>query len=176
MRHRLATYTTAGAALVMSPYATAQQANGYITFSPLAASSVSIPTLSGTLLVVLSALLGLVALYMLKKHTSNNFPMAVVLLLTGATVSGAGGFGIISQADAGQTPTYEEFIDSRNGKSFDLEEGINRFVNRSGVSMIVADYGTGMNVCRDVVDEFDTCDVGLVLNNNQSCSIECGGQ
>lgn len=134
----------------------------------------------------MSALLGLIALYMVKKHTTNSFPMAIVLLLTGATVSGAGGIGIISQVDA-QALYHDKVIDSRNGKTFELEEGINRFKNRSGVSMRVTRINTDDNFCWDLIDLTSDevtvkpkarvesiCRVGAVLSNTQSCEIGCG--
>jgi hypothetical protein len=184
MQHRLATYTTAGTALVMSSSATADS----ITFSPIAASS--IPTLSGTLLVVMSILLGLAAMYVFKKQDTGKISLSLFALVAGAYIAGTGGFKLIGYAEAGNLPPLPGVVQIKNqsGGEFPIVEGPNLYLNLSGKALRVTKIEIESPTCPDqelrevstqesqkIGAEIKTCKVGSVLADQEECLILCYG-
>ncbi len=151
-----------------------------ITFAPLSANSTSIPTMGGAFLVAMSILVAAVAFYMLRKHTPNGMTFTLAVLLSGASITGLSGVQIIQNAEA---INFEQVkINSRAGGNFPILEGPNNYENLSGVPLKVVSIQIDTLNCpilqtngQEPVDEgpIQMCQVGLVLNNQESCDMLC---
>lgn len=110
---------------------------GTLTFTNL--NPTAIPTLSGTMLIVLSLLLFVVAVKISRQKGSNAGKFFVMCLGLGALISGTGGLKLFSDLHA-SVPTP---IIVNNAGSFDIPDDGNIFQNTSGQPLNFTIQGDG---------------------------------
>lgn len=146
---------------------------GAITFS-LTASSTSIPTLSGSMLIVLSLLLFVVAFRVAKQKNANKFFMSFVGVT--ALSLGLGGIKFVSDAEAvihAHTPiTTSEFTNLTLIK--DLYEN-NRFFNdtQETISISNIEVFTLFECGGTSGAGYPECKVGESIPPSNGCSLQC---
>ncbi len=152
---------SAVSALFLLPFS-AFAGSGTIVFGPVDPSA--IPTLSSTMLIVLSVLLVLVAFRVSKQKGSGK--LLVTLLGASVLMASTGGIKLVSDLEAGgATP-----IQNPEGQTFDLFSG-NRhsFRNTSDVLMKVLEINlptTCNNYPNTSLSEIQDCNVGLILDSS----------
>lgn len=96
--------------------------------------STSVPTLSGTMLLVLSVLLFIVAFRVTKTKRENSAKLFMTLLGASALLSAGGGVKLIHEAQAGSAPTVQLVSGI---KEYRAESGDNIFENNSGQTISI---------------------------------------
>ena len=160
--------------LFFLPFSAFAGSVGTITFAPVDPSA--IPTLSSTMLIVLSVLLMMVAFRVSKQKSSKKFLIA----LFGASVliASTGGVKLVSDLQAGgATITMPE------GQTFTLFSGFaNRFDNSTNVPQrVISISGLPSPNCPNFPDTLNRvnigpdCSVGLILQPSSAnvCKIDC---
>jgi|GEM_PF-2253256 len=151
-----------------------------IFYEPLVSNSVSVPTLSGAMLLLMSALLVLVAKRISKKKGAG-INMAIAALGVSAIVSGTVGVLNLSDvyADGGQGGTVVGLIDSPTGGSVPIDSiAFNIFENTSGYFQRIVQVnvpGGCSNDNRGLVNGVPRCEQNITVSNgtNGMCYVEC---
>jgi hypothetical protein len=155
---------------------------GTITFEPIGASS--IPTLGGTMLILLAVLLGFVAIRQMRSGGGRGSAgmLLVGALVAGTLASGLGGFGLLRHAVAGGGSNT---ITDPGGATFPINEGLNVYTNNSGVTQRVADIDftqLGEEICNGAVPVAELapngspeCQEDAQLAQGATCEIDCQG-
>ncbi len=144
-----------------------------------------IPTLSGSMLVLLSLLLFIVAYRISKQKDTAKSKLFISLLGVTALTVGAGGVKLISEVDAG----VDAVVPLDSSGSITLASGFNLFVNNDfpeGITIIdiVSDGPPTPSFCGvppaapEVAARHDgpgphVCEAGLVLTQGEECAIQC---
>ncbi len=150
--------------------------SGSVTLAPLDPSA--IPTLSSTMLIVLSVLLMLVAFRVSKQKSSGKFMVA--LLGASVVMASTGSVKLVSDLRAGNSV----LVTMPEGQTVDIfSDEFNIIINQSGVVQRVVDIvepGSCGNFPRAEVHGISTpdCEIGLILQpeggeNLQSCLVDC---
>jgi len=113
---------------------------GSVSHSPL--SSVSVPMLGGTGLVVLSALLAVVSLRFMKNRRLGGGHFLVLATLTGALAAGGSGIKLISDAQAGLGGEQVSLTREGGGTVTILNQGYSVVFNGTGVTQKLTDIST----------------------------------
>jgi len=113
---------------------------GSVSHSPL--SSVSVPMLGGTGLVVLSALLAVVSLRFMKNRRLGGGHFLVLATLTGALAAGSSGIKLISDAQAGLGGEQVSLTLAGGGTVTILNQGYSQVVNGTGVTQKLTSIST----------------------------------
>ena len=155
---------------IISLFATSSAFAGtpVIVFGPVT----NVPTLSGSMLIVLSLLLMVVAVRVTRNKHKNTGKFFITLIGASALLAGAGGVKLISEVNASVAPS----ITMPQGESLPIFlSSLNEYLNNSGVTQQVKSIGIAS--CDNfpngsgVINE---CRVGLVLGVSKQCVIDCG--
>ncbi len=164
--------TTALAALLGSATAHAGASVGGLVYAPAAAGSTpsGVPTLSGSLLIVLSLLLATLALRMFRKQGGK---LLLLLLGGGALAAGSGGVKLISDAIAATT---HQLSNPAGGTATVDGATDNIYVNSSGVRLRITlvqlnNLGEGGGCPNNPSPT--RCEPGNELDNGEQCNIDC---
>lgn len=155
----------AASALALPTFA-GTPSSGSITFSPSAVAPV--PTLGSTLLVLLAALLGVIAMKSYRR-AGGITPMIAGLLAVAALASAGGGINLLREA---QAVIRTNTIIQPQGQTFPLGEGPNSFLNDAGTTLetsaieLVGICSVGTNESED-----PDCAVGQTIADGASCQI-----
>lgn len=152
---------------------------GTITFEPLNASS--IPTLGGTMMILLAALLAFIAFRSQRAGSGRGSAgmLLVGALAAGSLVSGLGGFNLLRDAVAGGGNT----ISNPSGETLQIFQTLNRYNNDSGVTQRVVDIDfneEGEEICNGAeptaeaaVNGDPECEENTQLAQGEACEIDC---
>jgi hypothetical protein len=142
-----------------------------MSYGPLA-----VPTLGGSALIVLAALLALFALRYAKQNQSRGGSLLTVALVVAALSSAGGGLQLISNAEAGMS--YIE-LDSLTGDVVPLTPGSNPFKNITKVKLRINSVNPGptCTVVAAMNGGGSACEAGLELAPDATCTVilNCGG-
>lgn len=138
---------------------------GSITFSP--ADVAAVPTLGGSLLVLLAGLLALIAIKAYRRADGGIAPMVAGLLALGSLASAGGGFDLIRQAQAA-TPTE---ITNPEGEQLPLGFGTTVFLNSAGVPMEVTELSLESCSIEPSQSETPDCSEGTVVAEEEQCQV-----
>ncbi|TCJ88997.1 midcut-by-XrtH protein [Cocleimonas flava] len=149
---------------------------GTVTLSPTATTAV--PTLSGTMLILLSLLLMVVA-FRVSKNSKNGAGKFFIALIGASVLMAAGGFKTVSdlQAAVGTTKT----MDNPAGGDVIFNEGAFTIIkNGSGVTQQVKDIILNFegNSCGNfpgagMIEGIPECAINLPLSDDMSCHVDC---
>ena len=155
--------------ILFSPFVTAAT----LTYGPL--TTTGIPTLSGTMLLLLSLLLAFVGYRMLTLKTNDATKMMVVATIgIGAITSGLGGVKLINDAYAS---ALEVVLTDPNGGTVDLTGfNFNNILNATGVEVEIINVAPEGNCPSYPTGNEGECVSGLILADNGRCDIDCGSQ
>ncbi|KAG1652822.1 hypothetical protein GQR58_025969 [Nymphon striatum] len=146
--------------------------NGQLTYGPL--SPTSVPTLSGTMLIIMSLLLFVVAYKVSKQKGAHAGKFFVTLISASALVTGIGGVKFVSNVDAADTNPP---LVVAEGETVEIFASLfNSFRNSTNVTQqIKAIELVGVKCGNFPNGEFVTneCRVGLTLAASESCNIDC---
>ncbi|WP_165874670.1 midcut-by-XrtH protein [Cocleimonas flava] len=161
---------------------------GSMTYS--IGGATSIPTLSGTMLIVLSLLLFAVAVRVAKQKNSGVNKLFVTLLGVGSISLITGGAQIVSEADAGWYPSLPLNTNSTSGE-VELFSSYNAFTNENvaitTINSITPPPGYTCGPVPAITKpaeklttaaapppvSSETCSVGLQINNLDGCDLYC---
>ncbi|MEB8432810.1 midcut-by-XrtH protein [Cocleimonas sp. KMM 6892] len=151
--------------------------NGSLIYGPL--NPTAVPTLSGTMLIILSLLLFVVALKVAKQKGSNAGKFFITLIGASALVTGIGGVKLVSEVDAGLV--FNPPLVEPAGTTVTIFEGrFNQFVNSTGVAQQIKEINLVDNEIEircgnypNGVSVQNECSVGLTLSPNAICNIDC---
>jgi hypothetical protein len=161
-------------------------ANGILVYAPVAPAN--IPTLGGSMLILLSLLLFAASFKLSKKAPSRSTHLLITFFAVGTFISAGGGIKLISDAHALSTHSMVAAGGNLPIDSYVL----NNYTNNTGVSQeilsivlpedIVSEATTAnaapTNDCADTTPPssgFPRCQVNAVLADGQTCSIDCAG-
>ena len=161
--------------LLLSPVQLAFASTGPVTMTySVVNNPTGIPTLSGSMLVVLSLLLFVVTLKMAKQKHSNGGHFLIAALGVTALISAGGGVKIISDAMAQGTPLA---LDGSTGSvSINVDSGVYYYENYNPQILVIDSIDKPNEVfCEDPDGPGLTpfCEVGLNIPNSGGCAIEC---
>ncbi len=143
---------------------------GTITFSPSAVAPV--PTLGSTLLVLLAALLGVIAMKSYRR-AGGITPMIAGLLAIAALTSAGGGIKLVREVHAA---IVTNTITQPEGQAFSLSRGPNSFLNDAGTTLETSDIELA-EICFVGTNESadPDCAVDQTIADGASCQIvvEC---
>ena len=145
-------------------------AAGTLVYAPVAPATAasSVPSLTGSMLIVMSLLLAAVAYRMFRQGGSNGSKFLLLLLGGGILVSGASGVKLISDAYA----AVSHSLGNPAGGVEPISSGDNNiYTNTSGVDLRIQSV-TPPAGCPNPVSA-SRCDAGDVLLNTEQCSVEC---
>ena len=157
--------------LFISSSAFAVAFGGKIVFGSPASE---IPTLSGSMLIIMSLLIAAIA-YQLINNTENksNHKLIISLLIVGLISFGTGSIKLINHAYAG-TPVYTLLV---AGGEIDIRYGIQNYQNQTGIlaeikSITMSGGGAACDggAPTPIANE---CVVGRILANLETCVINC---
>lgn len=175
----LTTLSSVFALLSLSTSSVFAGSNGQIIFAPVDPSA--IPTLSSTMLIVLSLLLVAVAFRVSKNKESNSSKFLVAIIGAAALFTG-GGVKLVSDLKANVTTAY--LMSDTGGNQTIQNAEYNQYQNDSNVSLRVESislptscetYNAGQNSS----DNYPLCRVGTILSGENSfsgedqCEIDC---
>ena len=158
--------------IILSPMALAMPT---LNYGPFSASAV--PTLSGTMLIILSLLLMTVAFRLKKKNRQATSKFFISLIGVAALISGTNGIKLVSDATA-FAPTPDIVLSNQSGGSVHfVNNQINQFKNTTAnpLKIISINYDT----CRFPkvsLSGLSECKTGNTLNGGQKCEIDCRNQ
>lgn len=142
------------------------------------ANASAIPTIPGTMLVVLGLILAFIAFKVFANKSSGNTAFLVTALSSGAILSMAGGAKLIENADAGTVilppPILSTFIIPNT--NMDINPGVNIYRNNTGTPQKVLSItlpGTCPSPTAGGMEPL--CTVGQTIAPLNSCSISCPG-
>ena len=151
---------------------------GSITYVPLNVPPIvganNIPTLSGTMLMILSMILMAVVYKTSKQNDSNGSNFFLAIISVTALVSGTTGISLISDVEAEST-SISSFFSKPDGDTLTFNDNtLVTFQNSSGVTQKITGIIAPPNSGCGSPEEFrPTCSISLVIENGQSCSIRC---
>jgi hypothetical protein len=149
--------------------ATLAQTDGSITFTPDTAAT-SVPTLGGTLLLLLALLLGVIALRQIR-HSGNLASFATSALIAGALASAVAGGLLVQESRAGVSTT----ITDSQGETFPVNCFLNVYENQSGVNMTVTAFELPTGCISPTNTAEPACALNTRLADGESCSTNFGG-
>jgi len=137
---------------------------GLLVYGPVTA----IPTLSGTMLILLSLLLATIGYRILRQKGNDASRMMVLsLIAVGALASGLSGVKLVNDASAsGANPLAQP-----SGGSVDCCNGL-PFLNTSGVLQEIKSRTKPHSSCSWVANGSPECTPGLLLNNGETCYLD----
>lgn len=163
--------------LTIFPFSSAMAGNvGTLVYAPAAAPA-AIPSLSGTMLIVLCLLLVAVSFRIAKQKNSGTNHFVIALLGAGALISAGGGMKLISDAHALTTHTMV----AGGGSLPVFNNDLNTYSNRSGVDQVINSInlpppnGTTCPNTNPPGPGLTRCNVNDTVVNGGSCSINCVG-
>ena len=153
---------------------------GSMEHGPLTAA----PTLSGTMLIILSLLLAAVAIRIMKQNTSGSV-MLLGVIGVAALMSAGGGIKLISDVDAGNFN-----LSNPNGGTINFGLGFHAFENTSGVPQQIlgielrnCSFGdnidastSALSTSTDEAEAIPFCQVSSILEESDICVLSCGGR
>ncbi len=157
---------------------------GTLVYAPVLnpASSNPIPTLSGTMLIVLSLLLVAIAFRISQKNQSNTFmTMLIGVLGTSAILSASGGIKIISDvyADSGTGNEFLIALSSSTGGQVSIPaSSISIYENTSGVNQRITQINLTNNCPNTdvgLIEGVSRCSVGAIVPTSMEglCYVNC---
>ena len=153
--------------LVSTP---SQAMPGSLTYHPLSAAT-GVPTLSGIMLILLGLSLVIVAVRMLKQNTSGS---AMLFGIIGVTALMSSGSGVKLLADAYATSALHVELHLAGGGTVHIDDGsVAFFENTSGVTQKISNIILPENCPNRNGSDPDACIVGLTLDLNDICFIDC---
>lgn len=173
-------------ASAMSVYAgTPSGPVGSVDYSPL--SIASVPTLGGSLLIILALLMALIAFHKFRQHVTQGMPMAVAILAGGALVMAGGGVKIISGAQAAPSYVSVDMNDPNGGSLLlvannlpsqgDIEWSEQfRLTNQSNVTLritAIESTAPGISCGNPPFPTTEACAVGQPLESSDFCNVVC---
>lgn len=165
---------TGGVFLLGAAAAQAGPGTGSITFSPAAATAAeSIPVLGSTMLILLAVLLAFIAFISLRKQKGGIAPVVAGALVLASLASAGGGVRLLNSAHAGAGTV----ITNPEGQTLPIfGASFNSYYNDSGVDLRVGPLSLPEGGCPlDVLELPGACNIGDVLGDGASCSIDCYG-
>ncbi len=160
--------------IINLPFASAFAANGTLVYAPVVAPA-AIPTLGGTMLIVLSLLLFAASFKLAQQKRSSVKHFVVSLLAVGTLLSATGGVKLVSDAQAVSTHPMV----AAGGNLPVIGDDLNNYTNNTGVSQEIKSISLpteeGSSYCADVIPPssgFPRCKIGI-LADGASCSIDC---
>ncbi|AUB80846.1 midcut-by-XrtH protein [Candidatus Thiodictyon syntrophicum] len=168
-----------GSLVLIPGLALAQAANGSITFGRLGATSaLPIPTLGGTMLILLALSLGFLAYRSVRKGQGYIASLLAGALAVGSLVSVTGGFNLLRDAYAA---AVTNIISDPAGGTFPIvPHTTNIYDNQSGVPMSVIAISlppaceSSRSVGAVAVVPTTQCMVGVQVGNSMQCNFACG--
>jgi len=167
------------------PLNTVFAANGVLVYAPVAPAN--IPTLGGSMLILLSLLLFAASFKLSKKAPSRSTHLLITLFAVGTFISAGGGIKLISDAHALSTHSMVAAGGNLPIDSYVL----NNYTNNTGVGQKIVSIvlpedivseatanAAPTNDCADTTPPssgFPRCQVNAVLADGQTCSIDCAG-
>lgn len=146
---------------------------GILVYGPVTAA---IPTLSGTMLVVLSLLLFAIAMRVARQKNVKGGKLFLTLIGTGALISGIGGIKLVSDVVAGVTmPTIHPLTNALGDTApIDLMS-INKYNNDTGVTIEIKQINLPGDCpgTESGVEGVVLCQVGQRHNPGGMCAIKC---
>lgn len=139
---------------------------GSITFSP--ADVAAVPTLAGSLLVLLAGLLALIAVKAYRRADRGIAPMVAGVLAVGSLISAGGGVEIIRQAQGGVADTP---VTNANGQTFELDPGPNVFLNDAGILLEVTELSAGECSILPNESPLPECTIGTTVTDGERCQV-----
>lgn len=168
-RSRIVLATTA----MLTPLSALAQINpGSITFTPASAAATAVPTLGGTLLVLLALLLGVIAVRSVRhQRSSGTASVFAGALALGALASGVSGVALIQDVHAGVGVSIQD----EAGETFEVPCGTGLYQNDSGVSMQVTELvaPTGCISDTNIAPE-PACRLAAVVEDGNVCNTDYG--
>lgn len=157
---------------------------GSITFTPLSSTATSVPTLGGTLLILLALFLGFIALRSMRNGNGRGSVSSILIgtLALATLLSATGGVSLLTRANAGGGGNI---ITSPSGQSFSVFSGVfNSYFNDSGVVQQVTsltlptgcDLSPTENKQKTILEQkviLSACSLGGQLSDGDSCSVDC---
>jgi len=137
-----------------------------IVFGPVSATATAIPTLSGSMLVVLSLFLVFIAYKVLKQRTQHNAALWLALIGISVILSATSSFRIVDSADASPgtpiVPNTPLVLDPNN---------FNIYWNNTPDPLRV--ISITLDACVPPVTP-SLCAVGTIVLPNETCEVNCG--
>ncbi len=152
--------------------------------APYQMNHIAVPTLSGTMLILLSLLLVAVAFRIGKNKNNSGTPMMLVGgLVLGAVLSVTGGVKLISEVNADSGGFAPIPLSNPSGAEVGMFSGqLNIFENTSGVPQQIVNIilnGTGFAFCPNndsgIIDGVSRCAINSVVPTSMAglCYIDC---
>jgi len=165
---------TASALFLLSSTAWAGGGFGTLTYGPVLAppppvtAATPVPTLSGIMLMVMALLLAAIGYRILKQKDNNASRMMMLsLIAVGSLASGMSGIKLINDAYA--APLNDHPLDTQGQAS--VEDGLNNYNNVGTPDIEI--YTVDVDQYCGVQGNPGDCVVGTILQNGQTCTLEC---
>lgn len=152
---------------------------GSITFAPLDQQATSVPTLGGTMLLLLALLLAFIAFRSMREsHGGGTTHTAVICtLLAGALASSALGINLMRVAGAGNGGMVTVIEEDLSPLTFPLTGGkLNVFQNESRTDLVVQARTLpepSEEECPDPGNAGTECTLNTILRDGTGCNVDC---